>query len=157
MGKFHRWLGDELSLYVRQLAWLMAIPKADKKKLAATEEPVSRLKQIEADGLSPDLPPLPAPIFIEYLFEVGPMVPAGMGSAAIGWLDLAAWQDQTGRGLPPWQTMLLRRLSRDYVNEFLEADKPDRAAPWAPDRLSEEHRASVDAKVRAIFGARARS
>lgn len=157
MGKFHRWLGEELSLYVRHLAWLMAVPKVEKQAVAAKVEPVSRLRQLEADGQTPDMPPNPAPHLVEYLLEVGPMVPAGMGSSAIGWRDISAWRQEVGIYLAPWEARMLRQLSRDYVGEYLEAGNIDRAPPYTPFEMNDDRRASVSTKISAIFGARART
>lgn len=156
MGKFHEWLGDELSLYCRQLAWLQAIPKAD-KTIDAKADPVSRIEQMKADEVTPDLPPNSAPNLVDYLFEVGPTVPAGMGATVIGWADITAWRRETGVYLEPWQARLLRRLSRDFLGEYQEAGKIDRAAPWSAPTVDDDRRAMVEAKVRAIFGGRARS
>lgn len=147
---FYEWLGERLSLYVRQQAWLQATPKHD--KVSGRQDGTSRLQQMRADNLTPDLPDNPAPYLIEWLFEIGPVVPAGMGMASIGWRDLAAWQDVTGIELDPWEARLLRRLSAEYHVQAQKAEKPDCPAPYTAASI-ELNRDAVDRKVRNAFAA----
>lgn len=131
MVGFYERLGDELSLYVRQVAWLHAVPKDDKKpSLTDISEAQSRLKEMRVKGIDPNLPDNPAPYLVEYLFEVGPTVSAGMGPVILGWRDLQAWQELIGIDLAPWELRLLRRLSADYLSQSLKAEKPDCPAPF---------------------------
>lgn len=131
MVGFYERLGDELSLYVRQIAWLHAVPKDEKKRsVSDATEPVSRLNQIRAAGNEPVIPDIPTPYLVEYLFEVGPTISTGMGPAIIGWRDLQAWQELVGIDLEPWEARLLRKLSSAYLSQSLKSEKPDCPAPY---------------------------
>lgn len=106
---------------------------------------------MRADGVEPSLPEAPAQYLIEYLFEVGPTVSAGMGPSIIGWRDLQAWQDLVGIDLLPWEARIIRRLSADYLSQSLKAEKPDCPAPYLSKQ--EVDRASVSKRVGNAFQA----
>jgi hypothetical protein len=53
-----------------------------------------------------------------------------MGTAAIGWTELQAWQRCTGVTLPPWQARLMVELAREYNGFSQKATKPDCPPPW---------------------------
>jgi hypothetical protein len=112
----------------------------------------SRLEQMQADGQSPPMPPVPheAGYLIKYLIEVGPVMGTGMGAIPLTFGELQAWQQQTGLDLRPWEAATLRRLSRDYAGESIRAANPAVLPPWRPPVLD---RAQVNEQVRAIFGA----
>lgn len=145
MGVFYRWLGEELSLYVRQLAWLNTKPDS-KAKDAPT-----RLEGMQKGGISPLLPPNPAPYLLEWLFDIGPSVSTGMGEAMIGWRDIEAWQSINGVEVQPWEARTLRRLSRDFLNQQYEAKQPGCPAPYSldekqvRDRVADQFKAMVGA------------
>lgn len=154
MGKFYARLGEELSLYVKYSAWLHTAPKEDTKAISSTSKtrPVTRLQKLEADGMVPEYPPLPAPHIIEYLHEVGPVVPSGMGMLPISWQDLTAWQFNTGIEVEAWESRLLRRLSLEYLAQTAASEDPACPSPWADTTPTEVNRAAVDRKVRSAFG-----
>lgn len=119
---------------------------------------MSRLQRIQAEGGTPDLPPLPAAGYlVDYLFDAGPMTHTGMGPAPLSHLDLRAWQDNCGVPLQPWEVRALRRLSVDYTAAAQAAADPDAPAPYVPAVLSDERRAEVARKLKAAFGARTRA
>lgn len=157
MVEFYEGLGDELSLYVRQLAWLGTAPKDPKtRKLAnaaSDPAPQTRLERMKADGLEPMLPDCSAPHLIEHLLEVGPFEVTGMERVPISWRELQAWQDQTGVALDAWQARLLRRLSSDYLSSSRAAEKLDCPAPWATS-APEDNRDAIARRIDAIFGSR---
>ncbi|WP_340265407.1 hypothetical protein [Sphingobium mellinum] len=107
------------------MAWLIAKPKS---KLAA--EPDSRINGMRAAGIEPELPPNPASYLTDWLFEIGPTVPTGMGLAPIGWHDMQAWQGIAGVELLPIEGRILRRLSQDFIAMGDDARKPDCPPPW---------------------------
>lgn len=76
------------------------------------------------------MPPVTGPAYLlEYLFEIGPTMAAGMGNGPITFSEILAWQLLTGIRLRPWEVRLLRRLSRDYLG----ASQSDVVhAPWQP-------------------------
>lgn len=155
MGKFLEGLGEQFGLAVRQLAWLNTAPR-DERKVALTsraaEEPVSRLKQMQADGIEPMMPPVPPAPYLDWLLELGPTEAAGMGVVAVGWRTIDAWCSRTGVDLAPWEARLLRRLSGEWLAESDRARKPDCPAPWGGETV-EGNRAAVAAKVGAALKA----
>lgn len=106
-----------------------------------------------ADDLAPPIPPNPAPWLTDWLFDLGPAVPAGMGAGAVGWLEIGAWADLCGIDLMPWEARLLRRLSRDFVDQAHRAEKIDCPAPWSTPAMDAESRAAVSRKLAAAFAA----
>ena len=154
MGKFLQGLSEELSLYVRQLAWLRAVPRDPRKPIDREKEPISRGKQMEKDGIEPALPPCRAVDLVNWLMEIGPTVSSGWGQSAIGWRDLSDWQSCTGIALTPWEARTLRRLSGDYSAELSEAEDIFRPSPFAMEERIEANRDAVSRKVDAILGMR---
>ena len=68
MGKFYREVERELELYVRQSAWLNAVPKTKEKKLSGAVEQ-SRLAAYRDKGETPPLPHVSAPYLYDYLTD----------------------------------------------------------------------------------------
>ena len=146
MGKLHRSVGDELTLYVRQLAWLQATPKPPKGSRAAgvaDQSPrKSRADVFKARKIEPPMPPNPLPHVLRWFTEMGISEAAGMGSAPLSWVTIDAWQRITGTRLSPWEARLIRSLSVAYLAESREAEDENRPAPWsavssAPERNAE--------------------
>lgn len=108
---------------------------------------------MQAEGIDPPTPPCDGLFLVEYLMEIGPIVPAGMGAGSVSWRDIAAWQDCTGILLEPWQAKLIRQLSSDYLNMSREAEKPECPAPWLSDEEIEANRDAVGRKVSNAFKA----
>lgn len=152
MGVFYEWLGEELSLFVRQQAWLATAPDRDKHEKT---DPEPRIKAMAARGEHIPIPPNPARYLTDWLFEIGPSVPGGMAPAPIGWRDITAWQDLTGVELLPWEARVLRRLSRDFVTASREARERNCPMPWSGIETTDDvaaRRADVTAKLRAALG-----
>lgn len=147
MVGFYQGLGDELSLYVRQLAWLNAKP--ERRKVSDKTEPRTRLEEIRAGGGTVDLPPNPARHIVDWLMEIGPAVATGTGEAAIGYRDIAAFQEVNGVEILPWEASLLRRLSRDFINQAADARKADCPPPYMDQEAV--NRVAVDRGLRALF------
>lgn len=106
---------------------------------------------MEAEGRTPDLPPVSAPHIVAYLMEIGPVEAGAMDGAPISWATMRYWQDQMGVTLQPWEARLIRRLSVEYLNQCRKARDPECPPPWGG--MTEERRASLDARLRANFGA----
>lgn len=136
---------------MRQTAWLSTAPeKANSKDKL---EPVSRLKAMRQRGEEPMLPPNPAEYLTDWLFEIGPTIPTGMGEVPLTFGDLAAWQDVMGIELEPWEARLLKSLSGDFVDERYHARKRDRPAPWSGiESEPEAVRDKVSRQIRSMFG-----
>lgn len=137
------------------MAWLHAVPKDETKgSLSKVVEHKSRLEEFRQDGRNIPLPENPAPYLTDWLFEIGPIIPTGMGVARIDWRDIAAWADMMGVIPEPWEARLLRRLSGDYATQLSLSAKPDCPSPWISEVI--ENRNVVASKVASIFGGRAR-
>ena len=150
MGKFFERLYDELSLYVRQRAWLSTAPEKPPHDKSNTPQH-SRIERLRTDhkdvDYEPDMPQIDAPHIIGYLYEIGPTMSTGMGLTPISFEEILAWQSLTGIELDPWETRILRRLSYDYLSESHKAEKADYPAPWQPADLTQETRDAISKKV----------
>lgn len=158
MGKFYEQLLEELSLYIKQCAWLNTAPTPKKAALSSakanTSKPPTRMESLQAKGLTPDIPdPGLASYLAGYLFEVGPVAHGGMGAAPISFTELQAWQQATGVDLTPWECKALRRLSFDHIAAGQDAQDEDSPAPYAAP-ITEDRRSHVADAVRNIFGSR---
>jgi hypothetical protein len=96
---------------------------------------LSRLEQLKAlrgdEAYAPEMPPVEdAAYLLDYLWQVGPTMAAGMGAGPITHEELQAWQRNAGVELQPWEVRFLRRLSIDYIGEQHRAEKADCPAPW---------------------------
>ncbi len=97
------------------------------------------------------MPYNPAPYIINHLVEMGITEAAGMGSTALSWATIAAWQQCTCVTLEPWEVRLIRRLSLAYLAENRLAESENRPPPWhtAPDRRAIE---TEQARLMAVLG-----
>lgn len=147
---------DELSLFVRQLAWLHAVPEQPTRKVSdkRREARKSRWEQMQKDGIAADLPDAGAAEYlIGYLFEVGPAMQGGMASAVVTYEEMRAWMRTAGVELSPWEARTLRRLSNTYVAESHLATAPSCPPPFSGTAaISSERRAIVAKKLEAYFG-----
>jgi hypothetical protein len=131
VGKFLEALYDELSLYVRQSAWLNTAPerakndKSDAPRLSRLES----MRDSRGEDYQPDMPPVDAEYLIGYLWEVGPTMASGGYPGPVTHEEIRAWMDLTGIELQPWEVRFLRRLSGDYMGESQRAEKADCPAP----------------------------
>ena len=133
MGKFLDALYEQVSLYVKQSAWLNACPRGAGRADEGKQPRLSRLQQLKGDNgddFEPDMPPLDIHYLRDYLFEIGPLQTGGMGPAPLSNAEIHAWQDNTGIVLTPWEARMIRRLSMDYLQQYHEADDPTCPAPW---------------------------
>lgn len=109
----------------------------------------------ENDEYMPAMPAVRLPHILEYLFEVGPVMPGAMGPVPITHQEIAAWQRLRCIYLSPWEVSFLRRLSLEYLGELHEAENPLRPAPWAdaepivePQSVAERMRQSLGSKAK---------
>lgn len=116
--------------------------------------PITRMEAKKAANEDIPLPPNPAPYLIDWLLEIGPTQPVGMGAAPISFGAMLDWQDIMGVELQPWEARMLRRLSVDYVNEQYHARDKDRLAPYSAFFAGDvrANRQRVDDKIRSLFG-----
>ena len=126
---------------MKQIAWLYTAQVRKTNK--ATEKLPPRAERMKESGLRLPIPNNPAPHLTDWLFDIGPVVPGGMGMARIGWQDIAAWQSVTGHELAPWEASLLRSLSGEYLAMQNEASDPQTPAPWIDQASVEANREAV--------------
>lgn len=157
MGKFLQGLSEELSLYVRQLAWLNTAPAPTGPKGVPRKDAVAmtRLAAKQKRGEAIEMPPLrrEAYYLIEYLLEVGP---TGRDGAVVEWSEIQAWQAMSGVHLSAWDAHMLRRLSAAFSKEVKRAESAAALPPLNP-YITEEHRKSVSTRIGVEFGAMAKS
>ncbi len=117
------------------MAWLQATPKPDPRrfpngKVPPTLKLVSRHERMKSDGITPQMPPNPAPHIIDRLIEIGLTEAAGMAAGPLSWQEIDAWCNRTGVDLPPWEARLIRRLSSEYLSESRKAEDENCPPPW---------------------------
>ncbi len=151
MGKLQGRVSRELTLYVRQMAWLHATPKPpDGSQRAAMKGQtlISRLDQYKRDGITPQMPPVTMPHIIDRLVEIGMTDANGM---TVGWQTLRAWSEMTCVRLSPWEARLLRQLSSAYVSEGRAAESENCPPPWRGE-MTDRERDVEDARLRSVLG-----
>jgi hypothetical protein len=116
---------------MRQLGWLHATPKDQKKsRLAAAKD--------RDPEFQPDFPELNgAEYLIGLLHEAGLMSNNGMGPISLSWLEIKAWIDTTEIQLSLWERLTLKEMSEVYVSERIQAEDANRTAPYIPNKEEE--------------------
>lgn len=132
------------------MAWLHATPKPE-KEIKGAPPPVSRIDKLRADGVTPAMPPNPAPHIIARLIELGITESTGMGPVPISWREMAEWQRLTGVSLDPWEARLLRQLSVAYIAESRKAESDTCPAPWRRE-VTQAERDADERRLRMVLG-----
>jgi hypothetical protein len=143
-----------LTLYVRQMAWLQAVPKppeGSKRAKAVQQAQISRIDRMTKDGITAAMPSNPMPHVITRLIEIGITESTGMGPAPLSWSEIGAWQASTGVLLAPWEAKLLRQLSIAYLSETRRAESENCPPPWRAE-VSDRERDIEDARLRMVLG-----
>ena len=136
------------------MAWLHAVPDPPAVPEGMRPSPRdsrSRQKRMAAMGVPVSLPPNPWPAMVRHLLDIGPIISTGQGAVEVSWRDLAEWQRGAGLKLSPWRARLLRRLSREYLDELHLSRSPDRPAPWSDPRAEAVERALEADNLDAFF------
>lgn len=137
------------------MAWLHATPKpaegTKRAKILADRPAASRIEKMKKEGITPMMPPNPAPHIVDWLFQVGPTEAAGMGTVAISWQAIDAWCARTCVDLDPWEARMLRRLSAEYVAEARRAEAETCPPPWHQ-RVTEQEMAAEKAGLEMVLG-----
>jgi hypothetical protein len=142
LGKFYESVFDALELYVRQSAWLSAVPD-DRAKPAANVRPVSRRETLKKENQNIEMPPIEcAAHLVTALWEIGPAMSTGMGNAPITWGEIESWERKTGTTLAPWEAKILRRLSISYIVELQSAAASNWPAPYGDAKIGRHVRKS---------------
>lgn len=137
------------------MAWLQATPKpppgSRRAKAAETQPQLSRFEQMKRDGITPPMPPNPAPHIIGWLTEIGLVSAGGMGASPLTWQEIVAWQVATGVALPGWVSRLIRRLSVAYVAMSRKAEDESCPPPWRAPVTAREAEVEL-ARLRSVLG-----
>jgi hypothetical protein len=152
LGKFYAGVAEALILYARQLGWFHATPenKAHKEK---AEKPVSRGEKIKANGGKLLMPPTDeAEYLIQYWQSMGMVEPGFNGPIPLSAKEISAWCEGTGTELNNWEFQILREISRAYIVELREAEKPERLPPYG-DPVNEFDRSLVSKQIGNAFKA----
>lgn len=92
---------------------------------------MSRRDALKAKGADIEMPPIEwGQYLIDWLFEIGPVMPTGMGSAPLTGVEIKAWQKLLGVKFQPIEARLLRRLSSEYAAASQAATKRDCPPPF---------------------------
>lgn len=117
---------------MRQVAWLNAVPKTDKKRR-------TRRQSFEDMGRDPPVPDCDGMFIAGYMFEIG------IGEHGIGHAEIAAWQGNTGISLQPWECRFIHAMAGEYLHEYHRAAE-DAKAPW--DGAAIDTRALITAQMK---------
>lgn len=85
----------------------------------------------------------------DYFFEVGPAEAGGFGPTPLSFQELDAWARRVPRGLQPWEFIMLRRLSFEWIAESQRAEDATCPAPWAAADVAPEELRRVAESLRA--------
>ena len=86
------------------------------------------LKMADTDEL--EMPLCEASSIVGYLFEIGPTLPAGMGEGPITFIEIDAFQRNTGIQFDAWTARTVRQLSGIYLAELNKATDRNYPPPW---------------------------
>ena len=159
MGKVQERVDAQLVLYVRQLAWLYAVPQlppavreaAERSGQKIVPNKISRLDEMVAAHVTPPLPPNPMPHFVGWFVELGMIEAAGMGAAPISWSEIDAWQRSVGIRLTSWEARLMRSLSACFLAQKSKSELTTDPSPCSLP-ASASGRAADEAGLDALFG-----
>ncbi len=99
----------------------------------------------------PPLPPIDGGDYlIDYLMEVGPTVPAGMGEGAVSFTELETWARTCSLDLSGWEFRTLRRLSLEYAVQIAKSRNQDCPPPWQ-EYTDPERRKSIAKHIRSVL------
>ncbi len=146
MEQFFEGLADDLTVYVRQFAWLTVERDRPKDDTSAKDKSVpsymlpSRLEQMRIDKKDSSYQPLMPPVeagkhIVDFLFEFGPLVRSGDGSGPMTHTEIRNFQENTGVEFDSWGARLLFKLSREYYSESNRAKSVDCPEPWDQEKL----------------------
>ena len=107
------------------------------------------MERFQAEGTPVFLPEVSLPHIIDYLLEVGPTMPSGLGPAPLTHVELRAWQADMAIELSPFEAQTLRRLSRVWITHAQRSEAADCPAPYG---YTGPGRAAVAKKIDEAFG-----
>lgn len=71
-------------------------------------------------------------------YEVGLIHSNGMGPCEVSHQEIAAWRDVAGVDLKPWQGILIKRLSREFVSAVQEFANQNARQPYSSDKAIQQ-------------------
>lgn len=96
----------------------------------------------------------------QYLFEVGPVSYGAMGAIPFTYQEINAWMQSTGNRLNPWEVVLLRKCSVEWVSASHAAKDPNGIPPWTvgggKSDMLESMRKNVSQRLKAALGGSAK-
>lgn len=145
MGKFFDGLFKDLRLYVRQAAWLHTAPLS--KDGSPQLSRLAQLQRARRDAtFHPEMPHVDASHVLGYLFEIGPVLPGGMGPVPLTHTELLAWQQNVGIELQAWEARCLLQLSREYSAQAALAQSSACKPPWEAANSLQKQNAAANMK-----------
>ncbi|HSW83534.1 MAG TPA: hypothetical protein VLH12_08670 [Usitatibacter sp.] len=136
------------------MAWLYAVPKAPEPGRKKIEREGSRISSLKSKGREPRLPQCGLQYLVDILLEIGPTEQNGMGSSALSYQEILAWQICTGRRLQPWEVGMVRRMSFEWCAESHRAEEHDCPAPWGNEEVTADELRRVSNALRASLRSR---
>lgn len=94
------------------------------------------------------LPYCRAEYLVLLFYELGICEQGDNGAKAVSWKELEAWQENTARKLSPWEVVMIKDMSRAYVNEYYAASDKLRPAPYTDVEMTVEKRNLVADKFK---------
>lgn len=137
------------------MAWFGAKPKhADRPGSVSNRIKIAektRGQEIVDRGGTPLMPDVgDAAYLVGYWQQIGLVQHGGMGMAPLSASEVAAWCSQAAIDLQPWEFLAVREMSRHYVVQLTESEKPECPPPYG-DPAKVFDRDVVSRKVQAAF------
>jgi len=99
------------------------------------------------------MPPVnEAEYLIQYWQDAGMVENGFNGPIQLSSKELSAWAEGSGIALQPWEFQILREISKAYIVELREAEKPERLPPYG-DPVNDFDRGVVSKKLGNAFKA----
>lgn len=103
-------------------------------------------------GGTPLMPELQAEYLLGYWTSLGMVENHGQGPSPLSPSTVKDWADSICIDLQPWEFAILLAMSRLYLDEFRQAESPDRPPPYG-DPVNTFDRAAVSKKLGNAFKA----
>lgn len=137
------------------MAWFNAKPRAPEVPGAVSsqgkQQDRTRAQEIVARGGTPLMPDIDgAEYLVDYWQDLGMAQSEGGVPTPLSATEIAAWQQSTGNELQPWEFHILREMSRAYLRQLHESEKPECPPPYG-DPTALIDRETVGKKVASAF------
>ncbi len=114
---------------------MQSVP-VDKNAKKQADVRLTRAQKIENNGGTPLMPDVgEADYLVAYWQDTGMVGNGAMGIVALSAADLNHWQQGTSIKLNPWEFSIIRDMSRAYVNQYHDSEKPDCPPPYGEPEL----------------------